>query len=215
MGTFFTRTDLERVVDATNGLRGDLLFITGDLITDEYDPLDACLRELGRLRSASGIWGCMGNHELYARCQTYTKRQARRLGMDFLRYENRPLRFGNSSLNLMGVDYQRPGMRLPAIDELIRPGSFNVLLSHTPAIFPIAANKGIDLTLSGHTHGGQINLGIGNVNLNIVDFATPFTKGLYREGHSAVYVNSGLGTIGVPIRIGAPPEISVIRLCNS
>lgn len=216
MGTFFTRYDLRRVVDAANGLRGDLVFVTGDLISDQFDPLDQCLIELQRLRTGTGIWGCMGNHELYSLCQTYTKREAAKRGMDFLRYENRQLRFGNSKINLLGIDYHPRSKGLaPIFDQLKDSEAFNLLLSHTPATFPLAAKRGIELTLSGHTHGGQINMEIAGKNINLVDLTTPFTKGLYRQDGSAVYVNSGLGTIGVPVRIGAPPEVSVIRLCKS
>lgn len=215
MGTFYSAADLRRAVDASNGMRADMVFVTGDLISDEYDPLDTCLEELKRLRSGTGIWGCMGNHEMYAQCQTYTKRAAHRLGMDFLRDETRALKFGNSRLNLLGIDYQHPGKRLPWLAEMTDNDAFNLLLSHNPTVFPEAAKNKIDLTLSGHTHGGQLNLPIGTKNVNIVDLITPYTKGLYRKESSAVYVNSGLGTIGVPMRLGAPPEITVIRLCNS
>jgi uncharacterized protein len=69
--------------------------------------------------------------------------------------------------------------------------------------------------LAGHTHGGQINFEIFDKNLNIADFLTPYTKGLYRVATSAIYVNSGIGTIGLPIRLGAPPEITLIKLCAS
>jgi hypothetical protein len=93
--------------------------------------------------------------------------------------------------------------------------SFNLLLSHNPDVFPVAAAKGFDLTLSGHTHGGQINFEILGRNLNITDFFTPYTKGLYTQPTSSIYVTSGLGTIGMPVRLGAPPEITLIRLCNS
>ena len=87
-------------------------------------------------------------------------------------------------------------------------------MSHARGI-PKTAGKRFQLTLSGHTHGGQINLELLGANLNIVDLNTKYTKGLYTLKGSQIYVNSGLGTIGVPVRIGAPPEISVIRLCNS
>jgi len=215
LGAFFSRKDLARVVDASNGLRPDLAFITGDLITTEEDPLDTCLLELSRLRSATGVWGCMGNHEMHARVQRYTKARARELGMDFLRFEQRSLKFGNSRLNLLGVDYQNWRLNMPKIDELLSKDTFNLLLAHTPEVFPDAAAKGVQLTLSGHTHGGQINLELLGANLNVVDLDTKYTKGLYTLSGSSIYVNSGLGTIGVPLRIGAPPEITVIRLCNS
>jgi uncharacterized protein len=214
MGPFFSANDLRRVIDASNSLRPDLAFITGDLITTPEDPLDHCIAELKGLRSASGVWGCMGNHELYAKVEQYTKLKAAEYGIDFLREEARTLRFGESRLNLVGVDF-RPWQKLSEADGLLEPGQFNVLLAHTPEIFQDAAKKGFDLTLSGHTHGGQINLDVLGTNFNIVDLHTPYTKGLYHLPGSVIYVNSGLGTIGLPIRIGAPPEITLIRLCKS
>lgn len=214
MGTFFSANDLRRVVDASNDLRPDLAFVTGDLITTRQDPLDRCISELKRLRAASGVWGCMGNHEFYAGVEDYTKRKAAEYGIDFLREEARLLQFGESRLNLVGVDY-RPWQKLSEADGLLEPGQFNLLLAHTPEIFPQAARKGFDLTLSGHTHGGQINLNVLGTNVNIVDLHTPYTKGLYRMPTSVIYVNSGLGTIGLPVRLGAPPEITLVRLCKS
>jgi hypothetical protein len=215
-GAFFSVKDVGRVVDAANQLRPDLAFITGDLITDEYDPLDACLRELARLKAASGVWGCMGNHEIFAHVQNYVQRQAALLGMTFLRHQAVKLKFGDQAINLAGVDYQRRNMPyLENIEPLVDLSSFNLLLSHNPDVFPVAAAKGFDLTLSGHTHGGQINFEILGRNLNITDFFTPYTKGLYTQPTSSIYVTSGLGTIGMPVRLGAPPEITLIRLCNS
>ena len=214
LGTFFSPVDLRRVVDASNQLKADLVFVTGDLITTRADPLNRCLSELRRLRSTSGIWGCMGNHELYTKLERYTKEKAHELDIEFLRQEARMLTFGSSKLNLVGVDY-RPWQKLEEADDLVSLDAFNLLLAHTPEIFTHAAEKGFDLTLSGHTHGGQINIELFGKNLNIADVHTPYTKGLYRLPTSAIYVNSGLGTIGMPVRLGAPPEITLIRLCST
>jgi predicted MPP superfamily phosphohydrolase len=216
MGDFFSAHDLARAVAAANELRPDLAFVTGDLITTKWDPLDACVHELGKLRAFSGVWGCLGNHEMHARVENYTTAKALEFDIRFLRCQAVPLVFGESRLNLVGVDYQR-GVRpyLENVEELVTPGAFNLLLSHTPDVFPVAARKGFDLTLAGHTHGGQINLAIAGANLNIADLGTPYTKGFYSLPGSSLYVNSGLGTIGVPVRIGAPPEITLIRLCDS
>ena len=216
LGNFFSAKDLARVVDQSNGLRHDVAFITGDLITTKWDPLDRCLAELKRLRSPNGVWGCMGNHELYAKVQNYTQTKARELGMIFLRHQSAKLQFGGSRINLVGVDYQRRhAPYLVGVDKLVQDGDFNLLLSHNPDVFPVAAKQGFDLTLAGHTHGGQINIEILGENLNPAAFITPYTKGLYTGVQSAVYVTSGLGTIGMPVRLGAPPEITLIRLCNS
>jgi uncharacterized protein len=216
IGTFFTANDLARVVDESNNLRPDLAFITGDLITAHGDPLDRCLLELHRLRSTSGIWGCMGNHERFAKVQNYAQAKARELEMHFLRHEAVSVKFGDHRIKIVGVDYQpRHTVYLEDVERLASRDSFNLLLSHNPDVFPVAAQKGFDLTLAGHTHGGQINVEILGENLNVADFFTPYTKGLCTLGTSYVYVNSGLGTIGMPVRIGAPPEITLIRLCSS
>jgi predicted MPP superfamily phosphohydrolase len=215
-GAFFTPKDVARVVDASNNLRPDLAFITGDLITTEWDPLDQCLQQLKRLKAASGLWGCMGNHELYSNIEDEVAFRAARAGIRFLRQEAVLLKFGDHHLNLAGVDYQRHNAPyLLNTEDLITLGATNLLLSHNPDVFPAAAEKGFDLTLAGHTHGGQINFEILGKNLNIADFFTPYTKGLYTLPTSAVYVNSGLGTIGMPVRLGSPPEISLLRLCDS
>jgi predicted MPP superfamily phosphohydrolase len=214
LGTFYSRADLAGAVDAVNGLRADLVFVTGDLITSRYDPLDDCLLELRRLRSAGGIWGCLGNHEMHAGVENYTTRQGLRNGIRFLRQENELISFGNAKLNLVGVDHQRRDRPyLEGTERLRFDGAFNLLLSHNPDVFPVASKQGFDLTLAGHTHGGQINLEIAGGNLNMAQLVTPFTKGLYRTENSSIYVNSGLGTIGVPVRLGAPPEITLITLC--
>jgi predicted MPP superfamily phosphohydrolase len=216
IGSFFTAADLARAVDAANGLRADLMLVTGDLITSRYDPLDRCLLELKRLRAASGIWGCLGNHEMHAGVQNYTTKKAKEMGMRFLRRQGEMLRFGSAQLNLVGVDHQRSNHPyLQNVEELVVPDTFNVLLSHNPDVFPVAVKQGFDLTISGHTHGGQINLELLGSNINVVDLVTPFTKGDYHIDQSSLYVNSGLGTIGPPVRLGAPPEVTLITLCNS
>ena len=216
MGAYFSASDLRRVVDASNNLRADLGFVTGDLITTISDPLDDCLLELKRLKTASGLWGCMGNHEKYAKISDYATAQGRKQNLFFLRHQAETLKFGNSRINLVGVDHQfkREGY-LIGVEQFVKPEEFNLLLSHNPDVFPVAAKQGFQLTLSGHTHGGQINFEVANTNLNIVDLVTPYTKGLYQKPGSSLYVTSGLGTIGVPVRLGAPPEITLLRLCAS
>ena len=216
MGAYYSAADLRRVVDASNNLRADIGFITGDLITTISDPLDDCLLELKRLKSAYGLWGCLGNHEKYWRIADYATAQARKQNLFFLRHQAETLKFGNSRINLVGVDHQfKHEGYLLGVDKLVKPDEFNLLLSHNPDVFPVSAKQGFQLTLSGHTHGGQINLEVANTNLNIVDLVTPYTKGLYQKPGSSLYVTSGLGTIGVPVRLGAPPEITLLRLCAS
>jgi predicted MPP superfamily phosphohydrolase len=215
LSAFLSEAELARVIDAANELRPHLAVMTGDLISIFGDPLDACLRQLARLRAEAGVVGCLGNHERYARVENETAAGAARLGMRFLRRRAERLRFGGATLNVAGVDYEpvsrRPVYRAGA-ERLAAPGAVNVLLSHNPDVFPVAARKGFDLTLAGHTHGGQVSVEILDRSFNTALFLTPYVYGLYvREGRAA-YVTRGIGTIGIPARIGAPAEIALVRL---
>jgi predicted MPP superfamily phosphohydrolase len=207
--------ELGRAVDMLNELKPHLTVVTGDLITQVGDPLDDTIRELSRLRADAGILGCLGNHEMYAQCQNYTARNALPYGIAFLRNEARLLRFGNGVLNVAGVDYQKSQRIHPYLqdaEKLVVPGASNLLLSHNPDVFPAAVRKGYDAVLSGHTHGGQVTVEIVNQTLNAARFFTPYVAGLYRLEGRSCYVTAGIGTITVPVRIGALPEITLARL---
>ena len=208
LSPYLSERELARAIDAANEVRARLVLVTGDLISVAGDPLDACLRQLARLRAEAGILGCLGNHEVHADCEGYAARAGARLGIRFLRGAAEALRFGSAVLNVAGVDYQsvRDKPRyLRGAERLVAPGAVNVLLSHNPDVFPVAARQGFDVTLAGHTHGGQVTVEIVHQTLNLARFITPFVYGLYREGKASVYVTRGIGTIGLPARIGAPP----------
>src|SRR6202035_5183586 len=113
--------------------------------------------ELSRLRAPLGVWGCNGNHEVYARAESAAATLFRRHGMHLLRAENAELRWNGSAINLIGVDYQaqrdaegnRAAM-LVGVERLVRRDVPNILLSHNPNSFPRAAELGIELSLAGH-----------------------------------------------------------------
>ena len=215
LSAFLDESELARAIDMARELRPHVAVVTGDLISSRGDPLDACIRQLARVKSDAGTFGCMGNHERYARVERQVVEAGARAGIGFLRGEARTLRFGNSVLNLSGVDYQSMADRrnyLRGAERLIVPGAVNVLLSHNPDVFPIAARQGYNLVLAGHTHGGQVTVEILDQSINPARFFTPYVYGLFRAGRSAAYVTRGIGTIGIPARIGAPPEISMLRL---
>jgi len=216
LSPFLSRAELQRAVDMANETHAHIALVTGDLITTFRDPLDDCLDILAQLRAAAGVFGCMGNHEFYANAEAYVDREGARRGMRFLRLAAAPLRFGKAILNLVGVDYQRLHRRyLVGAEKLVAPGALNVLLSHNPDVFPVAARQGYDLTISGHTHGGQIRLELLSAELNPGRFYTPYVDGVYRRGPASIFVSRGIGTIAVPARLGAPPEVSLVRLCRS
>jgi uncharacterized protein len=213
LSPFLSVRELEHAVELANEARPHVTLVTGDLITSGGDPLDDCLRALARLKADAGVYGCMGNHEIYAVCEDYVQREGARLGMTFLRRQTALLRFGAANLNLAGVDYQRMNTHyLRGAERLLAPRAFNVLLSHNPDVFPVAAAKGFPLTISGHTHAGQVRVEILGVDLNVARFYTPYVDGLYEKEGSAIFVSRGIGTIALPTRLGAPPEVALLRL---
>jgi predicted MPP superfamily phosphohydrolase len=234
---FMPRSEIRRAVEMGNSLGTDLTVVTGDFITGTNDPLEDCIAELSRLRAPLGVWGCNGNHEIYADAEQRAQQLFERFGMRLLRQENAELAWRGEKFNLIGVDYQREraasGKKLPMLrgaEPLIRKDIFNILLSHNPNSFRRAAELGIQLSLAGHTHGGQVQVEIVDHSFSPARFMTKFIAGLYQlplgansnpanvvaandpPKHAALYVNRGLGTIGMPVRIGVPPEITLITL---
>ena len=156
---------VRRAVGLANELKGDLTVVTGDFVTGRWDPLEDCIAELSRLRAPLGVWGCNGNHEIYAGVEERAAELFHQFGMKLLRQENAELRWQGSAFNLIGVDYQRQrdpdGNRAPmllGLEPLVRRDVPNILLSHNPNSFRRAAELGIELSLAGHTHGGQVRV---------------------------------------------------------
>jgi hypothetical protein len=214
LGAFLSEAEVGRAVAMANELRPHLTVVTGDLVSWHAADLERCLAQIAKLRAEAGVLGCLGNHEAYVHGESFVAMKGASLGLEFLRGRSRPLRFGASVLNVAGVDHQsKRSPYLRGAERWIEPGAVNVLLSHNPDVFPVAARQGYQLTLSGHTHGGQLALELFDQHLCAARFFTPYVYGLYREGAAAIYVTRGIGTVGIPARLGAPPEVALIRLC--
>jgi predicted MPP superfamily phosphohydrolase len=205
-----------RAIDIANELKPHLAVVTGDLISAYGDPLDGAIGQIARLRADTGVLGCLGNHEIYAECEDYATEESARRGVKFLRSESQVIRWGKASLNVAGVDYQtflwKNGRYLQGAENLVASGMPNLLLSHNPDVFPVAIEKGFEAMLGGHTHGGQVTMEILKQDLNFARFYTRYILGLYRLNNASCYVTAGVGTIGMPVRIGVPPEITLLRL---
>jgi predicted MPP superfamily phosphohydrolase len=236
IGAFMPRRAIRRAVDMVNAVQPDLVVLTGDLISYEQDPLEDCITELSRLRAPLGVWACHGNHEQWAGMETKAQALFEHYGMHMLRQQCVELSWHSGHFNLIGVDDQRehaqpgePSSMLRSIKRLVRPDIPNILLSHNPNTFPQAAALGIELSLAGHTHGGQIRLAFGRRQWSPASLITPFVAGLYRlplgpeestkgavpsppRASAWLYVNRGLGTFTLPVRLGVPPEITVLTL---
>ena len=224
-------SQVRRMVDKAEKLNFEIIMITGDLLTGQGDPLAACVAELGRLRAPLGTWGCNGNHEIYTHTQEEAAQLFRQHGMTMLRQENEQLTRRGAKFNLIGVDYQRQHWvaednrpMLEGVEGLVRPDMPNILLSHNPNAFVRSSELGIDLMLAGHTHGGQVEVEILDHRISPARFITKYIAGLYRrpmgreatspfgKRYASAYVSRGLGTIGTPLRLGVPPEISLLTL---
>lgn len=216
LSPFLSEKELAHAVAMANETYAHVALVTGDMISYHRDPLDLCLQHLAGLRAEAGIFGCLGNHEVYANAEDYATAQGARLGIRYLRSQAVQLKFGGATMNLAGVDYQRFHQPyLKGAEKMIEPGVLNVLMSHNPDVFPVAARQGYDLTIAGHTHGGQVRVEILREDLNVARFFTPYVDGLYRAGGRSIFVGRGIGTIGLPARLGAPPEVALLRLCRS
>jgi hypothetical protein len=181
---------------------------------------------LAGLKAPFGVYGCLGNHEMWAAVEDSITRLFARRGIRILRSEQALIRSGGEVINLLGVDYQTRspmgprGQRLvreylQGVKRLMAPGTANILLSHNPNTFDRAAALGIDLSLAGHTHGGQVTLEFVHPDLSPSRLITPYVRGWFEKPGGQLYVNRGIGTIFVPIRFGAPPEITILELARS
>jgi predicted MPP superfamily phosphohydrolase len=229
-GDLMPMREVRRAVGIAQSHNADLAVITGDFVSGYGDPLEACIAELSLLTAPLGTWGCNGNHEIYAGVEDVAERLFAQYGMRLLRKTAAQVSWHGAEFNLIGVDYQHDvqltGSKLPSlqgVDLLVRRDMPNILLSHNPNTFHRAAEMGIELSIAGHTHGGQVGIEIVHRSWNPAKFMTPFIAGLYKLPMPAgsndemaktacLYVNRGIGTLGVPVRIGARPEITLMTL---
>ena len=204
-------------------LKPDLIALTGDFVTWDPSTQPAVVNALTGLHAPFGIFGCLGNHEAWSHTEDSITRMFQQAGIRILRRERVPIRRAGQSFNLMGVDFEtrRHMGRLRDIScariskawrAWYRPAPVNILMSHNPDTFDRAAEMGIDLSLAGHTHGGQVALEFVSPEIAPSRLVTPYVAGWFQKPGGQLYVNRGIGTIGVPIRIGAPPEITVYEL---
>jgi predicted MPP superfamily phosphohydrolase len=208
VGHFIQRRYMDALVQQANALKPDLFAITGDLVDGDVPTLGGAVSALAGLKSRYGSFFVTGNHDYYSGDDAWTA-FLESLHIQVLR--NRHVRIGDAgaSLDLVGVDDWSGGRRrnkkgydldlaLQGRDE----DRAAVLLAHQPANFTVAAERGMDLQISGHTHGGQL------VPMTLfIGLAWEYSAGLYRHGDSHIYVSRGCGFWGPPMRVGSPPEM--------
>jgi uncharacterized protein len=221
IGPFMPAEEIRKYVAIANAQKADMIVLTGDFVTFDADTQGPVVDALRGLRAPFGVYGSLGNHDAWAGVEDSITELFRQTGVRILRGANVSIAANGESFNLIGVDFQsahRFGPSPPVkkllgdIEGIVDHDRVNILLSHNPDTFDRAAELGIDLSLAGHTHGGQAALEFISPEIAPSRLVTPYVAGLFQKPGGQLYVNRGIGTIFIPIRIGAPPELTVYSL---
>jgi predicted MPP superfamily phosphohydrolase len=208
--SFTGSAQIKRAIETANSLEPDIVALTGDYVSHERGYAAPCAEMLGRLRARYGVFAVLGNHDHWTDAALITDlfclADIRMLVNEGMRFEAR-----GASFWLAGVDDTMVGLEdLSLALAGSRRDEMKLLLAHNPVILRRAARAGVDLVLSGHTHGGQVTLRSersrsGRPRRRLL-------RGLGRQGETQIYVTRGLGTVVLPIRYGCPPEVSLLEL---
>lgn len=209
-GPIVNPSHLERAIQAANDLKPDLIALTGDYISHDRSYAAPCAELVGRLRARYGVFAVLGNHDHWTDAELIAD-LFRAEGIRVLLNEGLRLDLNGEAFWLAGVNDTMVGLEdLPLALAGSSDDELKLLLAHNPIILRRAARAGVDLVLSGHTHGGQVTLRpeknrAGRPRRRLL-------RGLGRRGNTQIYVTRGLGTVVLPIRYGCPPEVSVLEL---
>jgi predicted MPP superfamily phosphohydrolase len=209
----FTSLDhIKRAVKVANRLKPDMFLLTGDYVSHEREYIAPVAAELGKLKAKHGVHACLGNHDHWTDAELVTH-LFRGEGINVLINEGFRFETRRGSFWLAGVDDHMVGKTdVRAALKGSFPDEMKLLLAHNPIIFREAARYGVDLTLSGHTHGGQIKLRSAVKDEKRLLPRRRLKAGLHRRRNSQIYITRGIGTVVVPMRYQCPPEISLLEL---
>lgn len=217
---FMLKEQMQEYAAVVNSLGADLIAVPGDFVNSELDEVYPFAEAFSGLSAPYGVYGVLGNHDFYTKQVGIVAAEVEQCGITLLRNRHVIIEKGGKQLALLGIDdattfrysipyFERASQGVPA-------GIPRVLLSHRPNFFDHAAVRNVDVTLAGHTHGGQVVLGkLGEQMLTPAGFASKYLAGLYAKGGSQLYVSRGIGTVGVPFRFNCPPEITKVVLTRS
>jgi uncharacterized protein len=218
IGPHTSRAQLARVASAVRAAQPDLIAVVGDLIDDFAPDVSHYARALGDLTAPLGVYIVPGNHEVYAGWSEVLPR-LRTLAHTVLVNESRVLEHRGARLAIAGTGDPAAGripkVGVPAPDiaatlAQIPKGLFTIVLAHNPALWPPLAKAGVPLTLSGHTHWGQLS--VNRSGWSLANVFLELAMGAYRREDSLLYVSPGTNYWGIPFRIGARAEISILTL---
>ena len=197
---------------AANRCAPDLAVVTGDMVTSGTEYHAEVAEVIGALRAKLGVFASMGNHDYFGDGEPLIS-LLRERNVNVLRNEGVAISRDGATLWLAAID--DTWTRRDDLHRALRgrpDGVTAVLLAHDPDRFDQAADAGVEVVLSGHTHGGQIAVPFAARALGLANLAHRYRLGFYRRGRSTLYVSPGLGTTGPPLRLGAAPEVTVLVL---
>lgn len=206
---FTSLEHISRVVEVSNRLKPDMFVLTGDYVSHDTEYIAPVAEALAQLKAEHGIFACLGNHDHWTDAGLVTH-LFRGEGINLLINEGFRFQARGTKFWLAGVDDLMVGKTdVRAALDGSKENEFKLLLAHNPQIVRRAARYGVDLMLSGHTHGGQVK--IRDEEKRILP-RRKLSSGLHRRQNTQIYITRGIGTVVVPIRYQCPPEISLIEL---
>lgn len=213
-GIYMTERQIREIFEISNSLHPDLVTLTGDLVDTSTSEISGVYNTLPMLKSEYGVFGCLGNHDHYASGSAVSS-AVRQRGIPMLNNSSQTLKINGEPLDIVGVDDAGSGSRnFARLDRALDgtdPDHFKLMLSHRPDVFKFKGIEQVNLTLAGHTHGGQIGGRLLGIPIYPVQLFHDYIKGLFKRGNQKLYVNVGVGMVGIPIRI-VRPEITLITL---
>ncbi len=214
VGMYMLEEDMLKYAEVINNLKPDMIFIPGDFVTSRTEEIFPFVKSFSCLTAKYGIYTCLGNHEYFGDPNIITEK-VRNCGMKVLRNQTEELEINGAKLMLSGVDDGIHANFKKVSYEAASLNTTRILLCHKPYYFETAVAGKFDFMLSGHTHGGQIVLlDFLGLKLTPAALTSQYVSGKYLRGDSLMYVSRGIGTIGLPIRVNCPPEITLFTLTN-
>ena len=219
---YFSVHPLRSAIGMVNGLRPDLIALTGDFVSmpwsgdsaDAASAAEPCAELLRQMRAPHGLWAVLGNHDVFTDPDRVST-SLHSAGVQVLSNQSVPIDRDGARFWLSGVDDVLGGTAdLDATLHDLPADEAAVLLAHEPDYADTVARYSVDLQLSGHSHGGQVRVPFVRP-LFLPELARKYVWGLYQIGGLALYTNPGLGTVNLPVRMNCPPEITLLTLRRS
>ena len=227
-GQYMTENDMREYADVLNDLKSDIICIPGDFINFNPDDINAFAKAFKDVKAKYGIFGTLGNHDYFVNPEYVANVLINESPVTLLRNNFNKISINGKEIIMLGVEDTRDAggqtnkKILTYIDNTINKAkavspeyssSPKILLCHKPYAFDDIATREVDVVFSGHTHGGQvIPVKIGDFNMSFAALISKYIDGLYTIGKTNMHVSRGIGTVGLPIRLNCPPEITKIKL---